>query len=128
MEWSDRYSLATEAMDANHREFMICVTRLALAPDDEVLDALDGLIAHSVEHFELENRWMRESGFPPIHIHAGEHHRVLALLQSVRRMSERSAAAGRQFAGELPGWFENHLATMDAALAAHMKNRGFVPS
>lgn len=128
MEWSDRYSLATEAMDANHREFMVCVTRLATAPDSEVLAALDGLIAHSVEHFERENRWMRESGFPPIHIHAGEHQRVLALLQSVRRMSERSAAAGRQFAGELPGWFENHLATMDAALAAHMKNRGFAPA
>lgn len=128
MEWSDRYSLATEAMDANHREFMECVTRLAAAPDDGVLAALDGLIAHSVEHFECENRWMRESGFPPIHIHAGEHQRVLALLQSVRRMSERSVAVGRQFAGELPGWFDNHLATMDAALAAHMKHRGFAPT
>jgi hemerythrin len=127
MEWSERYSLATEAMDANHREFVVCVERLAHAPDGEVLAALDELIAHSVEHFERENRWMKESGFPPIHIHMGEHQRVLALLQSVRRMAERSVVMGRQFAAELPGWFDTHLATMDGALAAHMKHRGFVP-
>ena len=66
---------------------------------------------------------MRACGFPAIPEHEGEHARVLADLEHLRR----GLAAGRiHFARHyvkegLLEWFSNHLATMDAALAACLR-------
>ncbi|MDR2164114.1 MAG: hemerythrin domain-containing protein [Zoogloeaceae bacterium] len=122
MEWKDRYALGIEAMDATHREFVDLVGALSTVADDAAISRLEALIAHSEAHFEQENRWMKESGFPPIHCHVGEHRRVIASLKSVLFLARRgNPGLARIVAREMATWFENHVATMDAALAAHLR-------
>ena len=128
MEWQDRYKLGHEPMDATHREFVDLVNTLAQAGDGEAIAALEALIDHTDAHFAQENRWMEESGFPPLHCHVGEHQRVLASLRSVLSMAcKGNPGLGRVVAGEMPAWFDNHAATMDAALAWHMRQVNYVP-
>ncbi|MCX8144812.1 MAG: hemerythrin domain-containing protein [Azovibrio sp.] len=128
MQWQERYELGHAAMDATHREFIDRVNALAGAADDAAVAALQALIAHTEAHFAQENRWMQASAFPPIHCHVGEHERVLAFLRRVLAQAERGhPGLARQVAGELPAWFEQHAATMDAALAWHMRQVGYVP-
>lgn len=124
--WSKQFELGLPAMDATHREFVELVGRLDGTPDGEsFLAGLDALIAHTRAHFEQENAWMRQCGFPPIEVHMGEHARVLALLDAGRaRVAAGDADAGRSLLGELPSWFAGHAATMDAALAWHIKASG----
>jgi hemerythrin len=129
MEWQERYVLGHQSMDDTHREFIGLVNVLAAAGNVQVPAALEALIVHSVAHFEQENHWMAESGFPPLHCHVGEHMRVLASLESVRRLVQNgNAGVGRVLAKELPAWFDNHAATMDAALAAHMRYANYTPA
>lgn len=128
MEWQDRYELGHGPMDATHREFIDLVNALAAASDADAVAALRALIEHTEVHFAQEGRWMEASEFPPIHCHEGEHQRVLESLNSVLAMAEKgNPGLGRVVAGELPAWFDNHAATMDAALAWHMRNVGYVP-
>lgn len=128
MEWQDSYVLGHEPMDETHREFIALVNALAAAPGEDALAALRTLIEHTEAHFAQENRWMEESGFPPIHCHVGEHERVLESLNSVLAMMEKgNSGLGRVVAGEMSPWFDNHAATMDAALAWHMRNVNYVP-
>lgn len=71
---------------------------------------------------------MTDSGFPPIRIHTMEHWRVLELLREAReQVAAGDLAAGRRVAEGLPDWFYGHAATMDAALARHIKATGYDP-
>lgn len=128
MEWSPQYDLGCAPMDATHREFMDLLNVMGAAPDSDFLAAFDAFYAHTVVHFEQENRWMEGSGFPPIHCHMDEHNRVLATLRSLRGMVNRGdIAIGRRAAEEMVSWFSTHAATMDTALSVFMRNVGYVP-
>lgn len=128
MDWKANYELGHPAMDETHREYVVLVTELARAEGQDELACFDRLIEHTQAHFDQENRWMEECAFPPIHCHEGEHTRVLASLREIRESIAKGArGTGRVAAGELEAWFANHAATMDAALAWHMRNVGYTP-
>ena len=42
-----------------------------------------------------------------------------------KRMERGDEALGRQLIRELPVWFDNHVATMDAALSSYIESIGF---
>lgn len=124
--WSNAYELGLAPMDETHREFVDLVNRIADAGDAGLLGGLGELIRHTVEHFAQEDRWMSESGFPPVHCHQTEHERVLEVMRDVReRVAAGDLALGRNLLAELPAWFDNHAATMDTALAWHVQTTGY---
>jgi len=120
--WSDRLSLKHEVMDDTHQEFVTLCAALSLSETDTpFLERLDALIAHSIEHFEQENNWMRDFAFPPAGCHQGEHDAVLQVMQEVRRRyASGEHDLGQSLAEELPLWFEHHVDTMDNMLAQFM--------
>lgn len=124
--WSHAYELGIAPMDQTHREFVEIVNRVGQVGDDGLLGGLDELVLHTVGHFAQEDRWMHESGFPPVHCHKSEHERVLEVLRDVReRVAAGDIALGRTLLAELPAWFDNHAATMDTALAWHVQTTGY---
>jgi hemerythrin-like metal-binding protein len=124
--WDDvRHALGVADMDATHRDFVALASRLAQA-DDAAFAALFGqLLDHTRGHFAAEDAKMRATRFPALGEHVGEHQRVLGEL----RAFNRSVQAGRQRMARayvresLPEWFALHLATMDSALAAHLRRQ-----
>jgi len=128
LEWSPQYELGVSRMDSTHHEFVDCVNALHDAPEDGMLAAMDALLAHTVSHFEQENRWMELLAFPPAHCHVPEHDGILQISREVRGMIvEGKFEIGRVLAKELAPWFVNHAATMDNMLAAFIQARGYNP-
>jgi hemerythrin len=126
VEWSDELVLGVEKMDATHREFVLQLNALAAAGDGAMLAGLDAFIAHTVEHFDQEARWMESMEFPPMHCHKEEHEGVLSIMREVRGMvADGKFELGRVLVRELAPWFTNHAATMDAMLAMFIKAKGF---
>ncbi len=124
-EWDPKLEKGIATMDAVHREFVARVDRALRAADEELPSALQELVTHTHEHFARENRWMEECDFPPIMIHRGEHQRVLdAMEETLRRARDGELTPARQLLEQLPVWFEQHAATMDNALAMHMRRTG----
>lgn len=122
MPWSEQYALGVAEMDATHQEFMGLLDALLVAPDAELPARFAELREHTRLHFENEAALMKACRFPATGEHNSEHLRVLGELAHFNR----SLAAGRfaivrQYAEGLPGWFNTHLVTMDAALAACLK-------
>jgi hemerythrin len=127
-QWSETYVLGVEQMDATHREFIDCLNAVADAADEHVLAVLDAFIEHTEAHFEQENRWMAETGFPPVHCHTAEHQNVLNVMREVRGMVvDGKAEIGRVLAREMAPWFDIHAASMDAALAAWLNGKAYAP-
>lgn len=124
MEWTDKLALGLGPMDQTHQEFVEAYNAMLDVSGEAQLAAMDAFIEHTVEHFDQENRWMEIVGFPGCH--KAEHDRVLAVCRDVRKRLERGdAALGRQLIQELPLWFDNHVASMDAALAAYLESIDF---
>lgn len=128
MEWKESYVLGHAPMDATHQDFVVLVSKLTTADNDSMLACVDTLIEHTIAHFEQENRWMEECGFPPIHCHTGEHERVLQSLRDMQPIIAADPGVGRVLAGELEQWFAQHAATMDNALAFYMRQVNYVPA
>jgi hemerythrin-like metal-binding protein len=125
IEWSEGLVLGVDAMDDTHRAFIRHLDALAEAEAAEMLQVFDALYAHTVAHFEQEQRWMQQMPFPPIHCHVAEHEGVLEVMREVREHLENAHyEVGRVLARELAGWFKDHAATMDAMLAQVLQARG----
>ena len=124
--WCDRMLLGFDAIDAEHREFVVCVQALREADADNVAQRLDAFAAHAQRHFGAEDEWMRATEFPPRQCHMAEHAAVLKSVDEVRAL----VAQGRidivpSLAEELVRWFPGHADHLDSALAAWMCKQRF---
>ena len=127
LEWDDKaHALGVAEMDATHREFTALVAMLVECDDADFAALFEKLVDHCRLHFVNEGRLMRISRFPALNEHEGEHHRVYGdLLQMQRAIQRGRLALPRAFVKQgLEEWFNVHLASMDAALAAHLKRVG----
>ncbi|MBP6096418.1 MAG: hemerythrin domain-containing protein [Methyloversatilis sp.] len=124
--WSADYELGIVSMDDTHREFAALLNELDAVGPEDAADRLDALIRHTEAHFAQEDEWMRASGFPPLHCHRSEHERVLEVLRDVRHLAlAGNTSITQSLLKELPLWFAHHAATMDAALASHIRQTGY---
>ena len=131
MDWLDtRHSLGIAEMDHTHREFVALVNLLNEADDADFVALFGRLLDHSRQHFSNEGRLMRIARFPALGEHEGEHHRVYGDLVQMNRAVQRGRLmlARAYVRTGLAEWFGLHLATMDAALAAHLKRMGESPA
>ncbi|WP_319529248.1 hemerythrin family protein [uncultured Cohaesibacter sp.] len=124
--WDDsRHQLGVDEMDETHQEFADLVNRLGKETDKAAFQRLFvELFEHAKVHFEHEEHLMEESGFPALSEHRSEHARVLGQLNQINRMVQKGRITfGQSFVAGLPSWFDLHAATMDSALAAHLKTK-----
>jgi len=119
-------TLGIDEMDRTRQEF-VALVRMLIDSDEADFAALFGkLLEHCRQHFSNEGRLMRISRFPALGEHEGEHHRVYGDLVQMNRAVQRGRLklARAYVKTGLTEWFDLHLATMDSALAAHLKLTG----
>ena len=118
-----KYQLGVPQMDETHREFMELVNQLDSADKPAFMELFPLLVEHTEAHFDSEQVLMRSTAFPAIREHTDEHQRILGQMHRLAdKVAGGSIAMARAFVREqLPDWFELHAATMDSALAAHVK-------
>jgi hemerythrin-like metal-binding protein len=126
--WSDSLALGLPSMDDTHEEFFGLLARVIQAPDGLLLQEWQEIIAHTDAHFAREDGWMRSTGFSSSNCHIGQHHAILSIM---KEGGVRGAAGEltlvRQMAHELGIWFPQHVQSMDAALALHLRGVGYDP-
>ena len=125
IDWDNKFFLLDlDVMDDTHREFVSLVNQLSDASDKEFGALFSQLIAHTQQHFLQEEKLMTESRFPAFAEHKDEHQRIIGELnQFKKRIDKGLIAFGRNYINQrMPEWFRLHAATMDSALAMHLKN------
>ena len=124
--WSDAFVLGHEPMDATHREFVALVRAMQTGPEAGLAGLLADFEAHARRHFEEEDRWMLETGFPPRDCHMDEHAAVLRSVVEVREVVARGELAQvRRLADALADWFPRHADWLDSALAHWLCKRAY---
>lgn len=128
--WSEELVLGLDAIDQTHVEFVELLGRAELAEDAQLLERLQDLITHTIDHFGREDQWMQATQFAPQNCHAMQHRVVLQTLDELMRRGREDGELQlvRDILPELGKWFSQHAQTMDAGLAVHLDNVGFDPA
>ncbi|MGC4001139.1 MAG: hemerythrin domain-containing protein [Anaeromyxobacter sp.] len=122
LEWDEAYSLGIEEIDAQHRTLIRRLRRLGEAIGAErpvetgkELRYLRQLVC---EHFEDEERWMEEAGYPGCAEHERSHRAAEALLDQARRLLAETGLSLRfvSVVEEAARWLDEHLRTDDLKL------------
>lgn len=129
MPWSPALELSMPVMDDTHEACVALLADVVQAPDETLLSRWAVLIDHTQEHFDREDAWMAQTGFVAGNCHATQHD---VILQVMREGGKRGLMGEldlvRQMAYELGLWLANHIQSMDAALALHLRSVGFDPA
>ncbi|MBY0368465.1 MAG: hemerythrin domain-containing protein [Proteobacteria bacterium] len=129
--WTDSLVLNQPQLDTTHQDFIELLNAFGDALDAGVdaLPAYHALLAHTEDHFAMEEDWMARCGFEPQNCHSSQHAMVLNVMREALRYANE--LNDREPLGilrnELASWFPQHAAMMDAALVWTMEQRGFDP-
>lgn len=126
LEWSEALVLDLPQLDKTHEEFVALLAGVERAEDAQLLARWQELIAHTEQHFGMEDRWMVATRFASGNCHSMQHKVVLQVMrEGAARAAHGDLQVLRMMAGELALWFPQHAQTMDAALALHLRRVGF---
>jgi hemerythrin len=92
----------------------------------DVTATLESLYLHTRAHFSREEAAMADASFPAHAFHQAEHVRTLGELGEAERRFREQGAADELVAylATLPGWFAQHIETMDAVTARYIAEWG----
>ncbi len=123
LEISNTRTVGYDPIDQDHAEFIGFLNQLDTASNDDFPRLFRQLHEHTEQHFDRENRLMKEFAFPAESEHNAEHQRVLQEFGQFKACVDRGMVSlGRAFVREcLPQWFEMHVATMDSVLAVYIR-------
>lgn len=126
LSWNEELVLGDPRTDLTHQEFVDLVNATTAAAPEAKLALYQELLAHTVEHFAQEERWMSACGIPADFCHFGQHNSVLEVMKEV----ERRALAGEiAYIGSmieaLVEWFPQHASSMDAGLVSFLQEKGY---
>jgi len=126
LSWNDAFVLGDARTDHTHQEFIDLVNATTAAAPEKKLAVYQELLAHTVEHFAQEERWMTACGIPADFCHFGQHNSVLEVMKEVER---RALAGEPAYIGSmieaLVEWFPMHASSMDTGLVTYLQEKGF---
>jgi hemerythrin len=130
IEWTPTLSVGNDAIDAQHRELFrradALLQALLAGKPERAAEVLNYLHSYAVEHFGLEEAWMREHRYRGYVRHKAEHDRFVGDLVAFADEAERGGADGfmaSRVTDWLAGWLERHVSGTDAEMATFLTKR-----
>jgi len=129
--WDPSLAIDVPEIDDQHRALFAEVDRFDAAvragvQGAEIRKLFAFLGQYAQEHFESEERLMRDAGYPRLASHALEHaefRRRLATLLPHWESEGESIALLMAVSGFLARWLREHVATSDRAIGEYLRTR-----
>jgi hemerythrin-like metal-binding protein len=130
IEWNEDYSVGNDELDSQHQCLFEMTDALFLAKEDNnssqiVPVVLQGLRAYASEHFQTEEKYMAQCGYPDIESQKTEHdqfrRKVADFCSSDINDMDRFVT---DVVGYLYDWLTNHILSHDRAYAPYLKDVG----
>jgi hemerythrin len=129
MSWRKDYEVGVAQIDAEHRNLfdLINASHAAYARGEtqrEIAYVLNRLTAYAEEHFQHEEKLMRDNGYPQLDAH---HELHSALVLSIFAINERLAAdtvmASKETAQFLKSWLLDHILKHDMDIGDFLRRK-----
>ncbi len=133
--WKERYSIGVDEIDKQHKElfnqlsnFIQIVQNDTNWEDkmDEVKSTLDFMKEYVIYHFNDEERYQEEIGFPELEEHRQAHVKFREGINEYVRIFEQgefNEEKIKEFAGKLMTWLIMHVGKMDQKIGEYANTR-----
>jgi hemerythrin len=127
--WQTSYSVGVRAFDEAHRTLIDCAEQLIQAvqadqPDARARDVLDDLLEIAVEHFEEEERTLRDVDWPGLPEHFQAHNVLLRTLLKFKSGLRYGRLTPEQAASFISDWVLGHILDEDMKYRDYLDARG----
>jgi hemerythrin len=132
--FSDDLRLGHEQIDRQHAALFEAVNQLHDAMQagnsrQELGQILAFLRAYTIEHFQTEEAFMRDTDYLGVEAHKAEH---MNLVRQVKDLEEKHAAGSMTISLTvmtfLKEWLDHHISVVDRKLVGHLQGQGKSPS
>ena len=129
LSWRKDYEIGVPQIDSEHRRLADMVnafheTHLRGASREEIPHLLNQLIAYAEEHFQHEEKLMRDSGYPRLDEQRALHEE---LVTSIFAINEKFAAdrskAGAEAMQFIKNWLLDHIVKHDMDIGDFLRNK-----
>ena len=127
--WEDRFETGIPLIDDQHRALFGAINALGESfkagyASDQVKESLDFLAHYTLEHFDSEERHMREMGYPNLQEHIQEHTQMLARVQDLQVRQEGGFMVTADVALFFADWLAHHINEVDMGYVAFARESG----
>lgn len=126
LEWSNKYVLKVEKMDAEHMMIINAINKLidCLNTNDPAAEkALDSLLKIAIDHFAHEEEYMKSIAYPEFNSHKRIHDALLKQLGVHRKNYGTSEFDNARFIRFVQNWLVSHIMGVDMQYAEHSRHR-----
>ena len=122
IEWKPEFSVGNAVVDHEHRELIDLINSVHAGirdgeNRDRIAVGLGEIYAQIAAHFALEEKIMRDAGYPDFRPHKQDHESLLDQLADIIDSVEIGNALDEHgLASRLNRWFTEHFRTHDAKL------------
>ena len=130
IDWKAIYETGIVALDNEHRELIQEINRLYEAVRDKrgeavLADILIMLEKYTVDHFQHEERLMKEYHFPGLAEHQKIHQELVAEIEGFKKRATSGAEElARELFTFLRAWLLEHILKVDKEYGAFLESRG----
>ena len=128
IQWTPALAVGHDTIDGQHQELFrrlgTLLDAMQLGDRVEIGRLFDFLGAYVVEHFDAEERFMRETAYPGMNVHKAAHDRFVREYHDLRRLYDverRLRGGDHQDAVLGAEWLSTHIGGTDVALARHLR-------
>ena len=125
-QWNSRFETGISLIDAQHQSLFEAVNRLATALGSDsvgegVKESLDFLAQYTLDHFQMEEHFMREMAYPGLVPHVAEHARLINRVQVLQARLAEGQPITRDVTTFYASWLKHHICGTDMAYVRFMK-------
>ena len=119
IDWKDSYKIGNAQIDAEHQKAFKLANQF-LAANDQASQRVAAmqLYKHTREHFEHEEKLMRDRAYPDTKAHVEGHNRLISRLNVISQTIAKNDVNDQALKDLMMDWTINHIGQDDARLAA----------
>jgi len=121
--WSDSLSLKNRLIDEQHQQVITTLQSLPAQQDDEFDRVFREVLRYTLEHFSVEEGWMRQIDYPQTEEHMDLHIEMSRHFDSYLQQYVDGILDEIEFKDFLLRWLENHIFQEDMKIASFLSQR-----
>ena len=130
--WTDRYSVGVKQIDDQHKLLIDMINELhaamlSMQGKEALMTVLSKLANYCVTHFTLEEKLMRENGYPGYDEHKEKHTKMtLKVQQLVGEVKSGKSTITIDVMNFLKNWLDMHIMGTDKQYGPFLNEKGVV--
>ncbi|MBK9796518.1 MAG: hemerythrin family protein [Holophagaceae bacterium] len=126
--WNRRYETGIEVIDAQHQSIFEALNRLAEAfrtgrASVLVDESLETLLAYTLAHFQTEETFMQEWGYPGLGPHQAEHAVLIVKVQELRERYAEGSPVVMDVTIFFADLLQHHINQVDMAMVEFLREQ-----